>query len=138
MKEVGFDLEPDADAAGPYYEAFNDTAPTTPAAAYWNSPTAMVLSIYSTRLEELAPGNNMSWVKNPAIDDVRSRRRRPPPTIEQQTQLYEQVQKHRRRERLHLGLYPQTTRWSRRSTCKDVWIEPSEGEPVLTTRGWRA
>ncbi|MBI3215093.1 MAG: ABC transporter substrate-binding protein [Mycobacterium sp.] len=131
-KEIGFNLVLKPIPQDQYFAAFTDqNAYDALAGAYWNSPTPLVLSIvYSTDSLKLAPGNNMSWVQNPAIDaplhEVSAAS-----DPETQQHLYDQVQKIVAEQAYHLGLYPQTTRLVTKKNLKDVWIEPSEGEPVL-------
>lgn len=131
-KEIGFNLVLKPIPQDQYYAAFTDPdAYDALAGAYWNSPTPLVLSIvYSTDSLKLAPGNNMSWVQNPAIDgplhEVAASSE-----PEQQQHLYTTVQKLVAENAYFLGLYPQTTRLVSKTRLNDVWIEPSEGEPVL-------
>jgi peptide/nickel transport system substrate-binding protein len=86
--------------------------------------------LYSTDSMNLAPGNNMSWVSNPAIDQP-LKQIAAASDVEQQKHLYDQVQQLVAQNAYHLGLYPQTTRLVAKKHLQDVWIEPSEGEPVL-------
>jgi peptide/nickel transport system substrate-binding protein len=131
-KQIGFNVILKPIPQDQYYAAFTDpNATDVLAGAYWNSPTPLVLSIvYSTDSLKLAPGNNMSWVQNPAIDaplhQVAASN-----DPKQQEQLYGTVQKLVAENAYFLGLYPQTTRLVAKKHLRDVWIEPSEGEPVL-------
>lgn len=132
VKEIGFNLELTPTPQDQYYSAFTDrNAYELLGGAYWNSPTPLVLSIvYSTDSMTLAPGNNMSWVSNPAIDaPLREVAAATDP--EQQQFLYDKVQQLVAENAYHLGLYAQTTRLAAKQRLRDVWIEPSEGEPVL-------
>ncbi|OFJ51932.1 ABC transporter substrate-binding protein [Mycolicibacterium grossiae] len=132
VKEIGFNLVLKPLPQDQYYAAFTDqNAYDALAGAYWNSPTPLVLSInYSTDSLNLAPGNNMSWVRNPAIDGP-LRQVAASTDPKQQEQLYGSVQKTVAENAYFLGLYPQTTRLVTKKRLQDVWIEPSEGEPVL-------
>ncbi|MDX1891306.1 ABC transporter substrate-binding protein [Mycolicibacterium sp. 050158] len=131
-KEIGFNLVLKPIPQDQYFAAFTDmNAYDALAGAYWNSPTPLVLTLlYSTDSMNLAPGNNMAWVSNPAIDaplkDIAAAS-----DVEQQKHLYDQVQTLVAQNAYHLGLYPQTTRLVSKKHLQDVWIEPSEGEPVL-------
>ncbi|HEY6575868.1 MAG TPA: ABC transporter substrate-binding protein, partial [Mycobacterium sp.] len=78
----------------------------------------------------LVPGNDMSWVSNPVID-APLKEIAAASEVEQQKHLYDQVQQLVAQNAYHLGLYPQTTRLVSKKHLQDVWIEPSEGEPVL-------
>ncbi|MCW2731894.1 MAG: peptide transporter [Mycobacterium sp.] len=131
-KQIGFNLVLKPIPQDQYFAAFTDkNAYDALAGAYWNSPTPLVLTLlYSTDSMNLAPGNNMAWVSNPAIDaplkDIAAAS-----DVEQQKHLYDQVQQLVAQNAYHLGLYPQTTRLVAKKRVQDVWIEPSEGEPVL-------
>ena len=131
-KEIGFNVILKPIPQDQYYAAFTDkNAYDGLAGAYWNSPTPLVLTLlYSTDSMNLAPGNDMSWVSNPAID-APLKEIAAASEVEQQTHLYDQVQQLVAQNAYHLGLYPQTTRLVSKKHLQDVWIEPSEGEPVL-------
>lgn len=131
-KEVGFDVVLKPLPQDQYFAAFTDKdAYDGLTGAYWNSPTPAVLSIvYSTDSLQAGPGNNMSWVSNPQIDEL-LHRAVATTDVEEQKRLYGQVQEIVATNAYHLGLYPQTTRLVSKKRLKDVWIEPSEGEPVL-------
>jgi len=131
-KEIGFNVILKPIPQDQYYAAFTDKNATDGlAGAYWNSPTPLVLTLlYSTDSMVLAPGNNMSWVSNPAID-APLKEIAAASDVEQQKHYYDQVQQLVAQNAYHLGLYPQTTRLVSKKHLQDVWIEPSEGEPVL-------
>jgi peptide/nickel transport system substrate-binding protein len=131
-KEIGFNVVLKPLPQDQYYAAFTDKDSYDGlTGAYWNSPTPAVLSIcYSTDSLKAAPGNNMSWVSDPKIDDLLHQAAASTDT-EQQKKLYQQVQEIVAQNGYHLGLYPQTTRLAAKKHLQDVWIEPSEGEPVL-------
>jgi peptide/nickel transport system substrate-binding protein len=131
-KEIGFNVILKPIPQDQYYAAFTDKNATDGlAGAYWNSPTPLVLTLlYSTDSMNLAPGNNMSWVSNPAID-APLKEIAAASDVEQQKHLYDQVQQLVAQNAYHLGLYAPTTRLVSKKHLQDVWIEPSEGEPVL-------
>jgi peptide/nickel transport system substrate-binding protein len=131
-KEIGFNVILKPIPQDQYYAAFTDKNATDGlAGAYWNSPTPLVLTLlYSTDSMNLAPGNNMSWVSNPAIDKP-LKEIAAASDVEQQKHLYDQVQQLVAQNAYHLGLYAPTTRLVSKKHLQDVWIEPSEGEPVL-------
>jgi peptide/nickel transport system substrate-binding protein len=131
-KEIGFNVILKPIPQDQYYAAFTDKNATDGlAGAYWNSPTPLVLTLlYSTDSMNLAPGNNMSWVSNRAID-APLKEVAAASDVEQQTHLYDQVQQLVAQNAYHLGLYAPTTRLVSKKHLQDVWIEPSEGEPVL-------
>jgi peptide/nickel transport system substrate-binding protein len=131
-KEIGFNVVLKPLPQDQYWAAFTDkNAYDGLTGAYWNSPTPGVLSIvYSTDSLNLAPGNNMSWVSDPAIDaPLHEVAASTDPAV--QKELYGQVQELVAKGAYHLGLYPQTTRLVIKKRLQGVWIEPSEGEPVL-------
>jgi peptide/nickel transport system substrate-binding protein len=131
-KEIGFNVILKPIPQDQYYAAFADKNATDGlAGAYWNSPTPLVLTLlYSTDSMNLAPGNNMSWVSNPTID-APLKEIAAASDVEQQMHLYDQVQQLVAQNAYHLGLYAPTTRLVSKKHLQDVWIEPSEGEPVL-------
>jgi peptide/nickel transport system substrate-binding protein len=131
-KEIGFNVILKPIPQDQYYAAFTDKNATDGlAGAYWNSPTPLVLTLlYSTDSMVLAPGNNMSWVSNPAID-APLKQIAAASDVEQQKHFYDQVQQLVAQNAYHLGLYAPTTRLVSKKHLQDVWIEPSEGEPVL-------
>lgn len=131
-KEIGFDVVLKPLPQDQYFAAFTDNnAYDGLTGAYWNSPTPAVLSIvYSSDSLKAAPGNNMSWVENPKIDELVRAAAATSDSSEQQG-LYGQTQKIVAEQAYQLGLYPVTTRLVAKKKLQDVWIEPSEGEPVL-------
>ena len=131
-KEIGFNVVLKPLPQDQYFAAFTDkNAYDGLTGAYWNSPTPAVLSIvYSSDSLKAGPGNNMSWVQDPAIDDLLHQAAASTDPGEQK-RLYGEVQDIVAERAYHLGLYPQTTRLVAKKNLKDVWIEPSEGEPVL-------
>jgi peptide/nickel transport system substrate-binding protein len=131
-KEIGFNAVLKPLPQDQYFAAFtNHAAYDGLTGAYWNSPTMGVLSIvYSTDSLKLAPGNNMSWVSNPAIDaPLHEVAASTDPAV--QKDLYGKVQDLVAQNAYQLGLYPQTTRLVSKKRLQGLWIEPSEGEPVL-------
>jgi peptide/nickel transport system substrate-binding protein len=131
-KEIGFDVVLKPLAQDQYFAAFSDkNAYDGLTGAYWNSPTPAVLSIvFSSGSLKAAPGNNMSWVQNPKIDELVRAAAGTTDTAEQQ-RLYGETQDIVAEQAYQLGLYPVLTRLVAKKNLKDVWIEPSEGEPVL-------
>ncbi|ULN33144.1 ABC transporter substrate-binding protein [Mycolicibacterium smegmatis] len=131
-KEIGFDVVLKPLPQDQYFAAFSDkNAYDGLTGAYWNSPTPAVLSIvFSSDSLKAAPGNNMSWVENPKIDEL-VRAAAATTDIAEQERLYGETQDIVAEEAYQLGLYPVLTRLVAKKKLKDVWIEPSEGEPVL-------
>ncbi len=98
---------------------------------YWNSPTPHVMYIqFSQATLDVDNGQNVAFDADPALDDVLLRASA---TTDPGTQevLYAQAQQMVADHAWAVGLYPVQTRLAVRKELKDVWIETSEGEPVL-------
>ncbi|SRX78355.1 ABC transporter substrate-binding protein [Mycolicibacterium parafortuitum] len=132
QKEIGFEVVLKPLPQDQYFAAFSDkNAYDGLTGAYWNSPTPAVLSIvFSSDSLKAAPGNNMSWVENPKLDEL-VRAAAATTDVAEQERLYGQTQDIVAEQAYQLGLYPVVTRLVAKKKLKDVWIEPSEGEPVL-------
>ncbi|MGA2969061.1 MAG: ABC transporter substrate-binding protein [Acidimicrobiales bacterium] len=100
--------------------------------AYWNSPTPAVLNIvYSTSALKPNLGNNSAFTSNPALDKILLEAAATTNTADQE-KLYGQAQAIVSNNAWDLSIYPETTRLGISNTLHGVWIEPSEGEPVLS------
>ena len=101
-------------------------------AGYWNSPTAGVMYIkFSQETYELDNGQNVSYAFDPELDEILlDAAATTDPDLQQR--LYSQAQALLTAQAWHIPLYPIQTRLAIRSDLvSDIWIEPSEGEPVL-------
>lgn len=109
----------DADyGESPTYDAFM---------AYFNSPTPAVLSIlYSPK--GLA---NTSFVNDPPLTSLLAQAVATTDTTTQKS-LYTRAQQIIQANAWSLNLYPETTQLAISDRLHGVWIEPSEGEPVLS------
>ena len=101
-------------------------------AGYWNSPTAGVMYIkFSQETYELDNGQNVSYAFDEELDEILlDAAATTDPDLQQR--LYSQAQALLTAQAWHIPLYPIQTRLAIRSDLvSDIWIEPSEGEPVL-------
>lgn len=99
---------------------------------YWNSPTPNVMYIkFSQETLDIGNGQNVSRAFDEQLDDtlLEAAATTDP---QEQAQLYSRAQQILTAQAWHIPLYPIQTRLATRSDLvADVWIEPSEGEPVL-------
>ena len=99
---------------------------------YWNSPTAGVMYIkFSQETFEIDNGQNVSYAYDEELDQtlLEAAATTDP---EAQQELYSRAQQLLTAQAWHIPLYPIQTRLAIRSDLvADIWIEPSEGEPVL-------
>ena len=132
-KKVGIDVVLTPLPRNEYFNAFTSkTAYDALSGAYWNSPTPAVLVIvYSTSSLDAGLGNNMSFVSDPKLDTILAQASATTDPAKQKD-LYGQAQAIVDENAWQLPLYPETTRLGVRTSLHDVWIEPSEGEPVLS------
>jgi len=131
-KEVGFKLVLQPQSLNEFYASFADTKAYEAIATYWNSPTAAVLYIvYSTQSLTTDPFSNVSKVSDKRLDEILLRAVATTDRDEQRA-LYAQAQQIVSDNAWQLSLYPIQTRLGIRKQLQGVWIEPSEGEPVLS------
>ena len=99
--------------------------------SYWNSPTPHVMYIqFSKATLDVDNGQNVAFDADPALDDVLLQASATTdPAV--QSGLYARAQQMVTDHAWAVGLYPIQTRLAVRKELKDVWIETSEGEPVL-------
>jgi peptide/nickel transport system substrate-binding protein len=98
---------------------------------YWNSPTPHVMYIKSSKQTyDIDNGQNTSYAYDTKLDDllVKGTATTDP---DAQQRYYSQAQKRLTDQAWSLPLYPIQTRLGISKRVQDVWIEPSEGEPVL-------
>lgn len=99
---------------------------------YWNSPTPNVMYIkFSQETLEIGNGQNVSQAYDEELDEtlLAAAATTDP---EEQAALYSRAQEILAAQAWHVPLYPIQTRLAVRSDLvRDIWIEPSEGEPVL-------
>ncbi len=132
-KTVGVDVILVPQSESTYFNSFtNETNHELLWGAYWNSPTPAVLNIvYSTSALKPNLGNNSAFTSDPALDTIllQAAASTVPAT---QKKLYGQAQAIVQQQAWDLSVYPETTRLGIANTLSGVWIEPSEGEPVLS------
>lgn len=99
---------------------------------YWNSPSPNVMYIkFSQETLELGNGQNVSLAYDEELDRTLLAAAATTDPGEQQ-HLYSEAQRLLTAQAWHIPLYPIQTRLALRTDqVRDVWIEPSEGEPVL-------
>ncbi len=99
---------------------------------YWNSPTAGVMYIkFSQETFEIDNGQNVSYAYDEELDQTLLEAAATTDPARQQ-ELYSRAQQLLTEQAWHIPLYPIQTRLAIRSDLvADIWIEPSEGEPVL-------
>ncbi|HMJ34452.1 MAG TPA: ABC transporter substrate-binding protein [Baekduia sp.] len=130
-KEVGFHIKLVPQAQTTFFATFQNPKAYEAVNSYWNSPTPGVLYIvFSTESKETGGFNNASQVSNPALDKILLDAAASNDEAQQRT-LYTQAQSIISKNAWQLTLYPVQTRLAISKKLKDVWIEPSEGEPVL-------
>jgi peptide/nickel transport system substrate-binding protein len=101
-------------------------------AGYWNSPTPEVLYIIDSPTTPKVPNfNNAQYESNAKLDNILLQANATTDRTTEQ-QLYNQAQALAQTEYWQLPLFPVTTDLGINKTTHDVWIEPSEGEPVLS------
>jgi peptide/nickel transport system substrate-binding protein len=98
---------------------------------YWNSPSPHVMYIrFSKQTLDIDNGQNKSYDYDTKLDDLLIKATATTNPQKQQ-RLYSQAQKRLVQQAWTLPLYPIQTRLGISKRVQDVWIEPSEGEPVL-------
>jgi peptide/nickel transport system substrate-binding protein len=102
------------------------------AAGYWNSPTPEVLYIIDSPTTPKVPNfNNGQYASNTQLDNILLEANATTNRTQEQ-QLYYQAQVLAQKQYWELPLYPVTTDLGINKNTHNVWIEPSEGEPVLS------
>ena len=126
--------EAGADAAGgQYYEAFNDPAQYDANAVLLEQPDARWCMYIAYALGELrAPFANTSKIKNPELDKALLAAAATIPTAPQQAQALREGPEIIVENAYAVPMYPEQTVLGINNKLKGVWIEPSEGEPVLS------
>jgi peptide/nickel transport system substrate-binding protein len=130
-KEIGFHIKLVPQAQTTFYATFQNPKAYEAINSYWNSPTPGVLYIiFSTESKKTGGFNNSAQVEDPELDSVLLKAAASNDAAEQKT-LYTQAQAIASKGAWQLTLYPIQTRLAISRKLKGVWIEPSEGEPVL-------
>lgn len=130
-KEAGFDVKLVPMAQAQYYEAANVPSQFDAEPTYWNCPTPMCMYIVSSEETYNDPFANMSKIKNPELDQALIAAAATTDRAKQKT-LYDKAQKIIAENAYWLPTYPEQSVLGINKDLKGVWIEPSEGEPVLS------
>jgi peptide/nickel transport system substrate-binding protein len=134
-KQIGFDLILKPEDEATFDNLFAKYLPTAYQAvgdSYWNSPTPAVLYIvYSPTTAALPNPNNGDYSYNTTLDSILLQATATTNRAQQKA-LYDQAQQIAQSEAWELDLWPVTTDLGISKSLHDVWIEPSEGEPVLS------
>jgi peptide/nickel transport system substrate-binding protein len=134
-KQIGFDLVLKPEDEATFDQLFAKYLPNAYNAiggAYWNSPTPAVLYIvYSPTTAANPNPNNGDYDSSTALDNILLQATATTDRAQQKT-LYGQAQQISAAEAWELDLWPVTTDLGIRTSLHGVWIEPSEGEPVLS------
>jgi peptide/nickel transport system substrate-binding protein len=134
-KEIGFDLvlKPEDEATfDDLFAGYDPTGYNAIGGSYWNSPTPAVLYIvYSPTTRSDPNPNNGDYASNSTLDNILLEATGTTDTAKQEA-LYDEAQKIAASEAWELDLWPVTTDLGISKSVHGVWIEPSEGEPVLS------
>nr|WP_245354753.1 ABC transporter substrate-binding protein [Brachybacterium sacelli] len=132
LKRVGVRIELIPSDAATMTAMKNDPTRYDIQGRYWNSPTPNVMYIkFSQETLEIGNGQNVSQDYDEELDEtlLAAAATTDP---EEQAALYSKAQENLVAQTWHVTLYPIQTRLAIRSDLvRDIWIEPSEGEPVL-------
>jgi peptide/nickel transport system substrate-binding protein len=101
-------------------------------AGYWNSPTPEVLYIIDSPTTPKVPNFNNGQYQSDATLDTVLLRANATTDLTQAKSLYQQAQDIAQKKYWQLPLFPVTTDLGISTHLHGVWIEPSEGEPVLS------
>ncbi|WP_253705509.1 ABC transporter substrate-binding protein [Brachybacterium sp. P6-10-X1] len=132
LKRVGVKIELIPSDAATMTAVKDDPARYDIQGRYWNSPTPNVMYIkFSQETLALGNGQNVSHAYDEELDEtLLAAAATTDPT--EQASLYSRAQELLTAQAWHVPLYPIQTRLAIRSDLvRDIWIEPSEGEPVL-------
>jgi peptide/nickel transport system substrate-binding protein len=134
-KQIGFDLVFKPEDEATFDNLFAKYLPNAYEAiggSYWNSPTPAVLYIvYSPTTAANPNPNNGDYSSNSTLDNILLQATATTDRADQKT-LYYQAQQIAQSQAWELDLWPVTTDLGIGKSLHGVWIEPSEGEPVLS------
>jgi len=131
-KEVGIEVDLEALDSASMNAVWGDPDAYDLIGNYWNSPTPHVMYIkYSKATLDVGNGQNSAFASDDELDRVLiAGTATTDPT--EQAALYSEAQRILTSKAWSLPLYPIQTRLGISNRVKDVWIESSEGEPVLS------
>ena len=131
VKEAGFGMNLVPQPQSEHYEQANTPADFDAQPTYWNCPTPMCMYIVSSKEAYDNPFANMSKIKNPELDQTLLAAAATTDRTKQKA-LYEKAQQIIAENAYWVPMYPEQTLLGINKNLKGVWIEPSEGEPVLS------
>jgi peptide/nickel transport system substrate-binding protein len=131
VKEAGFDLNLVPQPLAEHNEDANIPADFDAEPTYWNCPTPMCMYIVSSTETYDSPFANMSRIKNPELDQTLLAAAATTDRAKQES-LYDKAQQIIAENAYWVPMYPEQTLLGISKKLKGVWIEPSEGEPVLS------
>ncbi len=133
VKEAGFEVNLVPTPQAQYYEEANIPADFDAEPTYWNCPTPMCMYIVASTETYDQPFANMSKIKNPELDKtLLAAAAADPDDRATQQKLYEKAQQIIAENAYWVPMYPEQTLLGISKKLKGAWIEPSEGEPVLS------
>jgi peptide/nickel transport system substrate-binding protein len=130
-KEAGFDVTLVPQPQAEHNEDANIPADFDAEPTYWNCPTPMCMYIVSSTETYDSPFANMSRIKNPELDKTLLAAAATTDRAKQGS-LYDKAQQLIAENAYWVPMYPEQTLLGISKKLKGVWIEPSEGEPVLS------
>jgi peptide/nickel transport system substrate-binding protein len=131
VKEAGFDMKLVPQPSAEHNEEANIPADFDAQPTYWNCPTPMCMYIVASTETYNNLFANMSKIKNPELDKALLAAAATTDRA-QQTKLYDKAQQIIAENAYWVPMYPEQTLLGISKKLKGVWIEPSEGEPVLS------
>ncbi len=131
VKEAGFDLKlvPLPEAA--FFEQANTTSDYDAETTYFNSPTPEAMYFSSSAADYEVLFSNVSKVKNPELDKTLLAAAATSDPAQEKA-LYEKAQKIIVDNAYWVPMYSEMSTLGIEKNLKGVWIEPSDGEPVLS------
>ena len=131
VKEAGFDVTLVPQPQAEHNEEANIPADFDAQPTYWNCPTPMCMYIVASTETYNSPFANMSRIKNSELDQTLLAAAATTDRTKQAT-LYGKAQQIIAENAYWVPMYPEQTLLGISKKLKGVWIEPSEGEPVLS------
>jgi peptide/nickel transport system substrate-binding protein len=131
VKEAGFEMSLVPQPQAQHNEQANIPADFDAEPTYWNCPTPMCMYIVASTETYDSPFANMSRIKNPELDKTLLAAAATTDRKQQET-LYSKAQQIIAENAYWVPMYPEQTLLGVSKQLKGVWIEPSEGEPVLS------
>jgi peptide/nickel transport system substrate-binding protein len=131
VKEAGFEMKLVPEPEAEENEQSNIPADYDAQPTYWNCPTPMCMYIVASTETYNEPFANQVKVKNPELDQTLLAAAATTDRSKQEV-LYDKAQQIIAENAYWVPMYPEQTLLGISKKLKGVWIEPSEGEPVLS------